>query len=255
MANNRVAANWVAAGQMREQMDSGSTGNRQRVTPRIGDSANPLKTVEIAGVGRGLLAGAAGRVAITPQTKSILKIASFTLLLVGAALVGEVKVLGNPVPITLQTAVLMAAGLTLNWREAGSVAVAYLLAGAAGFPVFAGGASTAALLGPSAGWLFGFVPGIVITSLIGRSKKSMSTQSSWGIAINSLRALAATLLGCVGVVYLFGIVAQATVLHLPIGAVAAAAAAFLPGDLLKVAVVCVIYASWFAGKRGRKKRA
>ena len=75
----------------------------------------------------------------------------FAVLMWLASAAGEISIPGTPVPITLQTFVMMQAGLMLSWRQAGSAVVLYLAAGAAGLPVFAGGASTAALFGPSAG--------------------------------------------------------------------------------------------------------
>ena len=80
------------------------------------------------------------------------------LLLCGSTMVGKIPVPGTPVPITLQTFVLMTAALTLGWRRATAGTVLYLGLGAAGLPVFSGGGSTLSLIGPSGGFLFGFVP-------------------------------------------------------------------------------------------------
>ena len=74
----------------------------------------------------------------------------FALLLWAASAAGEIPVPGTPVPITLQTFVIMLAALMLPWRQAGAAIALYLAAGALGLPVFAGGASTLALVGPSA---------------------------------------------------------------------------------------------------------
>lgn len=52
----------------------------------------------------------------------------------------------------------MLAALMLPWKQAGAAMLMYLAAGAVGLPVFAGGASTMALVGPSAGFLIGFLP-------------------------------------------------------------------------------------------------
>ena len=90
----------------------------------------------------------------------------FAVLMWLASAAGEISIPGTPVPITLQTFVMMLAGLMLSWRQAGSAVVLYLAAGAAGLPVFAGGASTAALFGPSAGFLIGFLPAVIVTALL-----------------------------------------------------------------------------------------
>lgn len=90
----------------------------------------------------------------------------FAVLMWLASAAGEISIPGTPVPITLQTFVMMLAGLMLSWRQAGSAVALYLAAGAAGLPVFAGGASTAALFGPSAGFLIGFLPAVIVTALL-----------------------------------------------------------------------------------------
>jgi biotin transport system substrate-specific component len=66
----------------------------------------------------------------------------------------------SPVPITGQTFAVLLVGAALGrWRGAAAV-LAYLAEGAAGLPVFAGAhTGPSALVGPTAGYLFGFVPG------------------------------------------------------------------------------------------------
>jgi biotin transport system substrate-specific component len=66
-----------------------------------------------------------------------------------------------PVPMTMQTLVVLMLGMAYGSRLAAGTVVAYLLAGAAGLPVFAGtperGIGLAYMMGPTAGFLFGFV--------------------------------------------------------------------------------------------------
>lgn len=65
----------------------------------------------------------------------------------------------SPVPITGQTFAVLLVGAALGpWRGAAAI-LAYLAEGAAGLPVFAGvHTGPAALLGPTGGYLLGFVP-------------------------------------------------------------------------------------------------
>ena len=88
----------------------------------------------------------------------MLKPTLFAVLMWAASAAGAVPIPGTPVPITLQTFVVMLAALMLPWKQAGAAMLMYLAAGAVGLPVFAGGASTMALVGPSAGFLIGFLP-------------------------------------------------------------------------------------------------
>ncbi|MGN0109089.1 MAG: biotin transporter BioY [Bifidobacterium sp.] len=157
----------------------------------------------------------------------------FALLLWAAAAAGRIPIPGTPVGITLQTFVLMLAALSLDWREAGGAVVLYLLAGAAGLPVFSGGMSTLALVGPSAGFLFGFLPGVIVTSLLKGKARSTGARGYW---LTAARYFGASLVGCVVIVYAFGVSIQAMLTHVPLSAVALASLGFAGGDLLKAVV-------------------
>lgn len=157
----------------------------------------------------------------------------FALLLWAAAAAGRIPIPGTPVAITLQTFVLMLAALSLDWREAGGAVVLYLLAGAAGLPVFSGGMSALALVGPSAGFLFGFLPGVIVTSLLKGKARSTGARAYW---LTAVRYFGASLVGCVVVVYAFGVSIQAMLTHVPLSAVALASLGFAGGDLLKAVV-------------------
>lgn len=157
----------------------------------------------------------------------------FALLLWAASAAGRIPIPGTPVAITLQTFVLMLAALSLDWREAGGAVVLYLLAGAAGLPVFSGGMSTLALVGPSAGFLFGFLPGAIVTSLLKGKARSTGARAYW---LTAVRYFGASLVGCVVVVYAFGVSIQAMFTHVPLSAVALASLGFAGGDLLKAVV-------------------
>jgi len=73
----------------------------------------------------------------------------------------------GPVPIVLQNLFVLLTGLLLGSRWGlGSVAV-YLLAGACGLPVFAGGmGGLGRLVGPTGGYLFGYLPAVFIIGII-----------------------------------------------------------------------------------------
>ncbi len=157
----------------------------------------------------------------------------FALLLWAAAAAGRIPIPGTPVGITLQTFVLMLAALSLNWREAGGAVVLYLLAGAAGLPVFSGGMSTLALVGPSAGFLFGFLPGVIVASLLKGKARGTGARGYW---LTAARYFGASLVGCVVIVYAFGVSIQAMLTHVPLSAVALASLGFAGGDLLKAVV-------------------
>lgn len=169
------------------------------------------------------------------------KPALFAVLMWVSAAAGEIPVPGTPVPITLQTFVVMLAGLMLTWRQAGSAVAAYLAAGALGLPVFAGGTSTMALLGPSAGFLIGFLPGVVVIALA-KGRAAQRGGSAARTLFTALRYFAAAILGGVGVVYLFGVLVQSALTGAPILAVTIASMAFIIGDIVKAFVAAAVAA-------------
>ena len=166
-------------------------------------------------------------------TASAAATTSLARRIVAASAAGAVPIPGTPVPITLQTFVVMLAGLMLPWRQAGAAVATYLAAGAVGLPVFAGGTSTLALVGPSAGFLFGFLPGVVVIALL----RGKSDTSSFAAAARTAgRYLLAALVGGVVVVYAFGFVIQSALTGAPLAAVALASMGFVVGDAIKAVV-------------------
>lgn len=65
----------------------------------------------------------------------------------------------SPVPVTGQTLAIMLCALLLTPKQSVLTLVIYLLIGVSGVPVFAGGtAGPGVLLGPTGGFLIGFIP-------------------------------------------------------------------------------------------------
>ncbi|MCK1386442.1 biotin transporter BioY [Bradyrhizobium sp. 21] len=68
------------------------------------------------------------------------------------------------VPMTLQTLVVLMIGAAYGWRLGSATMIAYLAEGAVGLPVFAGPVGgIAPLVGPTAGYLFGFIGAAFVT--------------------------------------------------------------------------------------------
>ena len=87
----------------------------------------------------------------------------FVLALAGAALLtlsAKVQVPFYPVPMTMQTFVVLVIGMAFGWRLGTATVVLYLVEGAFGLPVFAGtpakGIGLAYMAGPTGGYLVGF---------------------------------------------------------------------------------------------------
>ena len=73
----------------------------------------------------------------------------------------KIKVPFYPVPMTMQTFVVVLIGVTLGWKLGLATMFTYLFEGMIGIPVFAGtpekGLGFAYLMGPTGGYLFGFL--------------------------------------------------------------------------------------------------
>ncbi len=100
---------------------------------------------------------------LLPRPRAISPTAfNVALILAGSAVVAlsaqiEIRLPFTPVPITGQTFGVLLVGMALGWKRAAISMLAYLLEGAAGLPVFAGGAAgVAKFVSPSAGYLSSF---------------------------------------------------------------------------------------------------
>jgi biotin transport system substrate-specific component len=145
----------------------------------------------------------------------------------------------TPVPITLQTFFVHLAGATLG-PVLGPVSQGlYFLVGAAGLPVFAGGASGLLYLtGPTTGYLVGF---IVAPALVGWLVRRRDDPGMLWI----LGSMAAGSLA----VYACGVSWLAWTLRLsPAGAIAQGMLPFLVGDVVKTCVAAGLF-------RGYRRRA
>ena len=79
-------------------------------------------------------------------------------LLIALAAQFQILLPFSPVPVTAQTFVVLLLGALFGSRRGPATVVAYLTLGAVGVPVFAGGAAGfARFVGPTAGYLVGFV--------------------------------------------------------------------------------------------------
>lgn len=128
------------------------------------------------------------------------------LILAGMALMtvaAKTQVPMWPVPMTMQTLAALVIGMAYGGRLGGATVTAYLAAGFAGLPVFAGpAAGPAYFLGPTAGYLVGFaVAAWLVGSLADRG---------WSRSV--VRTFVANILGtavifALGILWLTGFIA------------------------------------------------
>jgi biotin transport system substrate-specific component len=135
----------------------------------------------------------------------------------------------SPVPITAQTfAVLILGALLGSRRGALSVAV-YLAEGVAGLPFFAGGGSGPLwLLGPTGGYLAGFVAAAWVVGWLSERLSDGSMASSLVV-----------MLAGNATIYLFGLPWLARFVAAD-GALSLGLLPFLPGDLIKIGLAALV---------------
>ena len=159
--------------------------------------------------------------ATSAVTKAALVVFGSLLLAVSA----QFKIPLYPVPVTGQTLVVLLIGMTYGPRLGGITVAAYLFEGALGLPVFAGGAAgVAVLMGPTAGYLFGFLLAAI----------AMGYLAERGMGRTVVSTIAAMVIGnCV--IYLCGALWLANFIGFG-QAIAAGVLPFLYGDALKLVV-------------------
>lgn len=136
----------------------------------------------------------------------------------------------GPVPIVLQNLFVYLTGLLLGSRWGLMGIAAYLLAGAVGLPVFAGGkGGIGHLIGPTGGYLLGFLPAVALIGMI--------TEKNEGKLLFALAALIAgtVVIYACGVTWLSIITGMTIVKSLVVGMVP-----FLIGDAIKIAAALFI---------------
>lgn len=146
----------------------------------------------------------------------------------------------SPAPITLQVLGVFLAGIMLGPAWGGAAMVLYLLAGAVGAPVFAGGAAGAGVLvGTTAGYLWSYPISATLIGVLVHGGLELRDPS----AASSVRLLGAMV---AGVVVIYGLGVLGIVMVNDVGLVAAflaGAAAFVPAEAFKIAAALGIVRS------------
>lgn len=139
----------------------------------------------------------------------------------------------GPVPIVLQNFFVMLMGLLLGPRWGLAGVGAYLLAGALGLPVFAGGAGgLARFAGPTGGYLVGYLPCVALIGWISRQGRGHRVIDALAMVCGT-----AALYAC-GVSWLKLVTGMAWGQALALGAVP-----FIPGDIAKIIAAVLLVKS------------
>jgi biotin transport system substrate-specific component len=161
--------------------------------------------------------------------------------MVYAAMFGSLTAIGSfiviplqPLPMTLQTLFTGLAGVLLGGYTGALSQIIYVLLGIIGLPVFAGGkAGFGTLLGPTGGYLIGFIVGAYVIGKIVEARREA------GLAWIVMALVAGNL-----VIYTLGTIQLSLVTHFSwLKSLMVGVVPFLVGDLLKL-----MAAAWLALK-------
>ncbi len=157
------------------------------------------------------------------NTKSLVIIALFAALISVSSYI-SIPLPFSPVPITLQTLVILLCGLLLSVKFAVASVSLWVLMGAVGLPVFANGkAGIGIVFGPTGGYIIGFIFAAGIIALLRGSNA------------NPIRFAIAAVVGNFLVIYPFGVIGLMLIAKLPLGAaVANGVLPFIIGDIVKL---------------------
>ncbi|MGF1498840.1 MAG: biotin transporter BioY [Elainellaceae cyanobacterium] len=169
-----------------------------------------------------------------PAAQSRAWIYDLALILGGSLVIGlcaqiSIPLPFSPVPITAQTFAVLLVGVLLGYRRSGLCVATYLVEGFAGLPVFSnGGAGIAHLLGPTGGYLVGYLGAAMLVGWL--------AERGWDRQFAT--TFLAMLLGNI-VLYVSGLawlsVFTGIERALPLGLYP-----FIPGDVLKIAIATAV---------------
>lgn len=151
----------------------------------------------------------------------IVRILGASLLIAVSAQI-EIMLPFTPVPLTLQTFTVLLVGAMLGPKAGALAVLAYLTEVSAGLPVLAGGTvNPLAIVGPTSGYLFGFIAQAYIAGWIMEKNRPFSS----AFALSGLAAGCAVQL-TMGMICLAPFVGAENVLYMGL-------LPFIPGEVLK----------------------
>ncbi len=145
----------------------------------------------------------------------------------------KIQVPFYPVPMTMQTLVILAIGMAYGWRLGAITVLLYLAEGASGLPVFAGtpekGIGLVYMMGTTGGYLTGFVFAAATTGWL--------AERGWD---RNIATTALTMLIGTAIIYAFGLLWLGTLLGFDKPILAWGLTPFLPAAFAKIALATAI---------------
>jgi biotin transport system substrate-specific component len=157
----------------------------------------------------------------------------FFIVLLGSILLAvssKIKIPFYPVPMTMQTLVVVLIGITFGWKIGVATVTLYLLEGIIGLPVFSGtpekGVGLIYFTGPTMGYLLGFVVTVFLCGKFNYDKNLFN---------NFLKLMLAT-----SFIYLLGMVWLGTLIGWEKPIFKLGAQPFLIAELLKILIATLV---------------
>jgi biotin transport system substrate-specific component len=169
------------------------------------------------------------------KTSKIVKYAFIALIgSIILAISSKIKIPFYPVPMTMQTLVVLAIGGLFGWKLGVATISLYLFEGIIGLPVFAGtpekGVGLVYFTGPTMGYLLGFIPAVFFSGLL-------KIHSKYHLIIRFILNFLLYAFS-VSFIYVFGLIWLLN--FIPIEKLwALGALPFLPAEILKVSILAI----------------
>lgn len=149
----------------------------------------------------------------------------------------------SPVPITGQTFAVLLLGALYGSKRGPATVLIYLALGVTGMPIFAGAAAgIAPLLGPTGGYLVGFLAAAYLVGLL--SERGWD-RKPWSAAMGMI--IGNTVIYALGILWLAYYVGWGKVL-------ATGVLPFIPGDIIKIGLATLLLPAGWRLIRGLEKR-
>ena len=171
---------------------------------------------------------------LRPSERRLAGFYDVALIIGGSLLIGlcahiKVWLPFSPVPVTGQTFAVLMVGALLGARRGCLAVLVYIIEGVVGLPVFAAGAGAAALLGPTGGYLFGFIPAAYITGIL--------AQMGWDRRIGT--TVLAMVFGNLAI-YVFGLIWLCLMTGFSTMVLTLGLYPFIIGDLIKIILAAIL---------------
>lgn len=176
-----------------------------------------------------------------PAALDMAAVVTASLLIAASA---KIAVPFFPIPMTMQSFVVIGLGLALGARRGGAAVLLYLAQGAAGLPVFTGtpekGLGLAYMAGPTGGFLIGFFLAAVVAGWL--------AERQWDRT--PLKAMAAALVASAAI-YVPGLLWLGSLIGFNETLLNVGLLPFIPGDIAKALLAALLFPTvwrWVAGR-------